>query len=513
MIKKLEKNLGIIALSIVMVLSMMGCSDSEDSSTVVGEYNGWEESDKDFSEYKTPGSQENAYAYSTFFLPSIDGIKQPYVGDPMPFYEDGVYYIYYLKEGGDSYNHSIYLATTTDFVTYEEQQEPVLEANRSGGQDGWIGTGSVVKIGETYYFFYTGHSSASDCEYKEKIMVAKSDNLTSFEKVEGWEIIPDTSLGQKLDFRDPQAYYDEVTKNITMTVTASQSGTARILKYTVSEDLSSYSYDGIIFTDPIGEVYNLECSDTFQIGNKYYLTYSAQDDTLWYAMSDTPYGPYSEPKRLEGKLFYAAKHVENEDNLYMVGWTRRSGSPSSTTEVSAWGGNLAAQKIEQLEDGQLVLAPIDEVSNSFSKERKLMIKDTEYTIDAGSLYSYQDTFMSFESFKLEGNFKFESTGHFGLAFTYGQDESEDKMIIIDPKNNVMKLAFGGGSTVITEMPIELEPGKEYHFTYIQEGSAGIFYIDHVGAMSVRLYGTTGKPIRIFAGNNQVTFSSLKEYTK
>ena len=54
MIKKLEKKLGIIALSIVMVLSMMGCSDSEDSSTVVGEYNGWEESDKDFSEYKTP---------------------------------------------------------------------------------------------------------------------------------------------------------------------------------------------------------------------------------------------------------------------------------------------------------------------------------------------------------------------------------------------------------------------------------------------------------------------------
>ena len=70
----------------------------------------------------------------------------------MPYYEDGVYYIYYLKEGGDSYNHSIYLTTTKDFVTYTEQDEVVLEASDTG-QDAWIGTGSVVKAGGKYYFF------------------------------------------------------------------------------------------------------------------------------------------------------------------------------------------------------------------------------------------------------------------------------------------------------------------------------------------------------------------------
>ncbi len=31
-----------------------------------------------------------------------------------------VYYIYYLKDRGDSRNHSVYLATTTDFVNYTE---------------------------------------------------------------------------------------------------------------------------------------------------------------------------------------------------------------------------------------------------------------------------------------------------------------------------------------------------------------------------------------------------------
>ena len=53
--------------------------------------------DKDFSALRTPGSQEGAYEYTSFFLPEADGVSQPYVGDTMPYYEDGTYYIYYLK--------------------------------------------------------------------------------------------------------------------------------------------------------------------------------------------------------------------------------------------------------------------------------------------------------------------------------------------------------------------------------------------------------------------------------
>ena len=125
---------------------------------------------KDFSSLTTPGSQESAYEYEAFFRPAVDGVNQPYVGDTMPYYEDGTYYIYYLKESGDSYNHSAYLATTTDFLSYTEYDEPVLEASRSGGQDSWIGTGSVVKVDSQYYFFYTGHTDSAAAEYKEKIM-------------------------------------------------------------------------------------------------------------------------------------------------------------------------------------------------------------------------------------------------------------------------------------------------------------------------------------------------------
>ncbi len=471
-------------------------------------------SDKDFTRLNTPGKQESAYEYGAFFLPSEDDGVQPYVGDTMPYYEDGTYYVYYLKDGGDSYNHSIYLTTTTDFVTYTEQQEVVLEASRSGGQDGWIGTGSVVKVGGKYYFFYTGHGASEALEYKEKIMVAESDNLTSFTKIADWEITPPAELGQKNDFRDPQGYYDPETGKITLTVTASQNNVARILKYTLDKDLKNPTYDGIIFSNTAEEdFWNLECSDTFKIGDKWYITYSAQDDTLWYASADSQYGPYSEAKRLEGKLFYAAKHVEDGNNSYMVGWARRAESPSSTQDVAAWAGNLLVQKITQKKNGDLVLEPVDKVAEQFTARRALKTEDTHIFADSGSLYSYFDAFTCYESFMITGEFRYTGSGSFGLCFDYNGRQDKYKLISISPTDNKLRLSFNEGKTLIAESTIDIAPNKDYSFTYIQEGSVGVFYIDGMAALTVRIYGTSGKTIRLFSENNSVLFSSLRQYTK
>ncbi|MBR0135184.1 MAG: hypothetical protein IJM18_03205 [Clostridia bacterium] len=402
--------------------------------------------DKDFSALRTAGSQEAAYDYKLFFLPDQDGTSQPYVGDPMPYYEDGVYYMYYLKEAGDSYNHSVYLATTTDFLSYTEYHDPILEASRSGGQDGWIGTGSVVKVDDKYYFFYTGHASSDAYEYKEKIMVAEGTSPTSFTKVEGWELIPPAELGQKNDFRDPQAYYNKEKGVIELTVTAAQSGVARVIKFTLAKDLSGFEYNGIIVTDPTGDFWNLECSDTFKLGDKYFITYSGQDDTLWYAVSDSQYGPYTEPERVDGELFYAAKHVDNGEDCYMVGWARRSESPSSLSEVSAWAGNLVLQQAENV-NGELVLKPVENIEKAFTDRRELLFDDTKVTLEAGSLYSYTEAFTAYERFMIKGSFSYTGSGSFGLAFDY--NGREDKYKLITFANDTLGVSFNEGTTPIT----------------------------------------------------------------
>ncbi len=509
----------VLAVLCVLCLCLTGCGSKEAQQPAATEAPKAEADsfaevtdDKDFSALRTPGSQESAYEYQMFFRPAIDGINQPYVGDTMPYYEDGTYYIYYLKEGGDSYNHSIYLASTQDFVTYTEYDNPIVESSRSGGQDGWAGTGSVVKVKDEYLFFYTGHASSETYEYMEKIMLAKGTTPTQFEKVEGWEITPPAEIGQKRDFRDPQAYYDAEKNTITLTVTASQGGTARILKYTLSGDLSSVTYDGVIFTNTVGSFWNLECSDTFKLGDKYYLTYSAQDDTLWYAVSDTPYGPYGDAKRLDGKLFYAAKHVESPEGSFMVGWARRSESPSSTSEVSGWAGNLAVQKIVQKENGDLVLAPVEQMVNPFTKRRHLAVEEDTIPVQAGSRYNYTEVFTAYESFLLKGKFTYTGKGCFGLAFDYNGQAGKYKLITVDPTAQKLQLQFNEGDTLIAETDVQLEAGKEYAFTYLQEGSVGMFWLDDA-SLTVRLYGVSGKPIRLYAESNTVSFTDLREYTK
>lgn len=467
--------------------------------------------DKEFSDLTSPENQEAAYDYMAYFRPAMDGSSQPYVGDTMPFYEDGVYYIYYLKEKGDSRNHSLYLVTTKDFVNYTEYDDVVLEST-PGAQDDWIGTGSVVNVGGIYYLFYTGHTDGP-MEYKEKVMVAVGDSPFTFTKLPDWELIPPDELGQKRDFRDPQAYYDPKAGTITLTVTAAQDGVARILKFTLSADLQNAVYDGIIFTDPTREFWNLECSDTFCIGDTWYITYSGQDDTLWFASSATPYGPYGEAKRVDGKLFYAAKHVEDGENFYMVGWARRSEAMSTTAGVTSWAGNLAVQKITQAENGDLILAPVDAVADGFNTRRALAVEEPHLFVEAKEGYSYVDAFTCYESFLLSGEFRYSKEGTFGLSFDFYEDPELNKFITINPASHMLQLWFNEGATLITETAVNLQPGETYSFTYIQEGSVGIFYIDGMASLTVRLYGASGKPVQLYAENNDVLFTSLRQYTR
>ncbi len=197
----------------------------------------------------------------------------------------------------------------------------------------------------------------------------------------------------------------------------------------------------------------------------------------------------------------------------MAGWARRSESPSSTQEVSGWAGNLAVQKIVQHEDGSLTLAPVENMLDQFQARRELLIEDAHAYLESGSLYSYVDAFTCYESYVLTGSFTYLGEGSFGLCFDYNGRDDKYKMISISPCDNKIQLFFNEGTTLIAETEAGLEAGTEYSFTYIQEGSTGIFYIDDIAALTVRLYGVSGKPVKLFAENNSVIFSSLRQYTR
>ncbi len=493
-----------IALGCIMLFAA-GCGETAGGN--------WAEdvdpSDKDFSSYRNASAKENACSYMFNFLPEKDSAGQGYVGDTMPYYENGTYYIYYLKDQGDSYNHSVYLTTTKDFVHFEEKQDPVLESDHGTGQDSMIGTGSVVKVKDKYYFFYTGHNG--NHTPSETIMVAEGSSPTEFTKKEGWEITPPDSLGQKNDFRDPQGYYDAATDTITLTITAAQSGIGRVCKYTLKGDLSDPVYGDIIYTNDesvVGDVYNLECSDTFEIGGKWYLTFSAQDGVLWYTTADTQYDPYTAtPKPLDGHLFYAAKHASDGENTYLIGWARRSESVSSTQDVKGWAGNLQVQKVVEDGKGGIRLAPVDAYTQN-TKER-VLVAGPSVEVAAGD---YTETFRCFERYLVTGSFRFDGTGDFGFAFDYNGRKESYKTIAISPEKQTISLEFNNGSVHITDVSAELKAGETYSFTYVQEGSVGVLYVEGQTALTVRIYGANGTNVMLYSSGANVTFSDLKQYT-
>ena len=150
---------------------------------------------------------------------------------------------------------------------------------------------------------------------------------------------------------------------------------------------------------------------------------------------------------------------------------------------------------------------------SFSLRRPLAVEETHIALSAGSLYSYQDAFHCYESFLISGEFSYSGTGSFGLSFNYNDKDDKKKLISISPSDGKVQLLFNEGSTLIAETAVDLIQGETYAFTYIQEGSVGVFYLDGQAALTVRLYGVSGKSIQLFAENNEVLFTSLRQYTK
>ena len=453
---------------------------------------------EDFSKM-TNREMEAATKYKMLYKPS-DG----FVGDPMPYYENGTFYIFFLKDQGNSFNHSIFLVETKDFINYEEKGEILKSSTDYNAQDNWIGTGSVCKVSNTYYFFYTGHNER--LEMHERIMVATSENdLYHFKKLDGVYIDPTAELSN-VDFRDPDVTYDKENDKFILTITTNAKNDGTVLvKYTVDKDLKNYTYDKIIFTDEEG-FWNLECSDTFKIGNYWYLSYSGQDDTLWYAKSRSQYTGfgstlYGRASRIESKFFYAAKSVSDGTNTYFVGWARRRGGLKDTSKAS-WAGNILVSKVVQREDGSIYLTKVDSLKKYYNY--KLELEHDNISINDESLKLEKQ----YESFILEGDFKFDNNKEFGFVFGIGKALNELGHIAINPDE---KLEYYVANHTKEEslLNIKLEKNKEYHFSLVFEGSVIVLYIDDVVSFTTRYYGKIDTGFGFYSKGNNLNAYNLQ----
>lgn len=263
---------------------------------------------------------------SYFFKPA-DG----WTADVIPFYWDGEYHLFYLKDYRDKAGHGEgtpwFHLGTRDFLTFTDYGE-ALPRGRSDEQDLYVFTGSVIEKDERFHIFYTGHNPhfRADGRPEQAVMHAVSDDLRTWRKLPNDTFFAPTDTYEPHDWRDPFVFWNAEAGEYWMLLAARlKAGPSRRRGCTAlcaSSDLQRWEARPPFWTP--GLYFTHECPDLFKMGEWWYLVFSEFSDACLtrYRMSQSLNGPWLSPPNdtFDGRAFYAAKTASDGTRRFIFGW-------------------------------------------------------------------------------------------------------------------------------------------------------------------------------------------------
>lgn len=303
-----------------------------------------------------------------------------FVGDPIPFYWDGEYHLFYLKAPTSAIDVLSRLRTpwehlvSKDLVHWAEQPRALdCGPPLSPDQDG-VWTGSVIEREGTFHIFYTGFNSENR-RGTQTICHATSTDLIRWEKNFHNPILsPDTQWYETGDWRDPFVFWNSEEQCYWMLI-AARIKTGPLLRrgciaLASSSDLVNWKIHPPLWAPYL--TYTMECPDLFQWGERWYLLFSrfSEKAQTCYRVAKDIRGPWKSrtPEGLDGLRFYAAKTLWDGKNRYAFGSvpTRKDEHNEGIWE---WGGDLAIpRQLTMLSDGTLGVQCPQAVLQSYHKE-------------------------------------------------------------------------------------------------------------------------------------------------
>lgn len=278
-----------------------------------------------------------------------------FIGDCMPFFWEGTFYLYYLLDEGHHTalgglgGHQWALATSPDLIHWKHHGRviPIREAN-----EGSICTGSTFHHDGTYYGFY----ATRERDWTQHLSLAVSQDGIHFQKTQ--PRLGDPQPGYNpVDYRDPFVFYNEETQQFHMLVTASRSPypVARhggCLAHLVSTDLQQWKLQEPFLLPGLPGA--PECPDYFFWDGWYYLIFS-HSLVAHYRMSRTPFGPWQRPSvdTFDGAWASVMKTAPFHNNRRIgVAWigTREDNKDNGRRQ---WGGHTIFRELVQHADGSL----------------------------------------------------------------------------------------------------------------------------------------------------------------
>jgi len=465
-------------------------------------------------------------ASSGDIFPQSDGSH--YVGDTMPYYENGTYYVYYLNDlrSGPYGFHPIWLRTTSDFCSWSEPVEAIPASTNPGDQDVGLGTGSLIKGSEgTYHFYYVGYNNFGNVTYVEKIQHATSSDLVH------WTKHPEDGFyGGCDDFRDPYVYWNAATSDYRMLITTKRNGLSVLVQY-ASSDLTSWSDQGVFYAND-NRNYNMECSSLLKIGAYYYLTFSAQLDigptrTVNYRYSsDLLTWKVPNDERLDGAGFYAGRLVKGQDDrVFCCGWdaTKQYGYDEDPFD---WGGSLVSHEIFTRTNGEIYIGPINEIASHFNGEigLKTLTSQGVTTNNSSVTFPSNDSGLYLHEAYPSGNFLYSFdvsfgalSGKFGLTFNAKNGSLGSLFIVFDLDNDALSFYQGSfsqgsfASTAQISLSLAYSRNQTYHVSLYGEDQVVALYVGGKRGLTTRMMKAVGNPFGFFAYQCSATLTLGKAF--
>jgi len=470
---------------------------------------------------------------NTLFYKPAQGVAADFI----PFYWEGKFHLFYLKDFRDPEHHGEgtpwFHLVTSDFVTFEESGE-ALPRGKQTDQDLYVFTGSVLVENRNiddpiFHIFYTGHNPHYQEQRKpiQAVMHAFSRDLFSWTKDPDFVFFAPEDLGYEADdWRDPFVFWNENSSEYWMLLAARKNqGPSRnrgLTALAVSNDLKKWHVRQP-FWDP-NLYYTHECPDLFKMGDWWYLVYSTFSErcVTHYRMSRSISGPWLTPSNdtFDGRGFYAAKTVSDDVRRWIVGWLPTRTDQKDDGEWN-WGGNLVVHEIQQEIDGTLSVRPPETVRQAFpvfipSQSNLVLgewnVENWTYSCDSESRLSIVNLGELPDPCRLEMKVLLQpGTASAGLLIKADNELNTYYQLRIEPASKrilIDRWPRPGDQPFMLERPLPYSSSETYIMTILIENSCLVVYINDKLALSCRLYDHPKGNLCLFVSEGKGFFQIL-----
>lgn len=436
--------------------------------------------------------------------------KKQFVGDCIPFFHDGTYYLYWLLDEGHHSalgglgGHQWCVSTTKDLVNWEHHPIAI------GIDEEWeksICTGSVAYYNNQFYAFYATRRVENGAT-KEQLSYAISPDALNFVKQQPNPFYTSAPGYSQTHFRDPKVVIDD--EGVFHLFIASEQtnidGPRGCLVHMTSSDLSNWEVHSPLI-DRLGAV--PECPDYFYWNGWYYLVFGQGLNTM-YRKSREPYGPWEEPssQALKEDWVNVAKTAAFPGGRRIAAGWIPSRSDGRDTGGQVFGGCSVLREVYQLDNGDLATSFPAELVPEGTETIPTAFGTKENATDEGETITIKNGRIQFTGIPRNCKTTLDiepsaSCREYGLRLRSNNTGTNGYALTLKPTEQTVTLARDAYMDKVEGL------NGKISITVVMTDDIIDVDVDHRRCIVNRLPDQNGSSLWAFANNGEITISNVK----